>query len=57
MPDLLKIALWVGLTAIVVGVICLGAVAWANAGSRNLILATSTLAAAVLLFVSQSDTF
>ena len=53
MIDVLKISLWIGLVAIVIGVVCLGAVAWANAGSRNLVLATSTLAAAILLFVTQ----
>lgn len=53
MPDPLKIALWVGLTTIVIGLLCLGTLAWANAGSRNLALATSTLVAALLLFVTQ----
>lgn len=53
MPDLLKLSLWIGLTAIVIGLACLGAVAWANSGSRNLALATSTLVATLLLFATQ----
>ncbi len=53
MADPLKISMYVGIAAVVLGLICLGAVAWGNAGSRNLVLATSTLAAAILLFVIQ----
>lgn len=53
MPDALKVSLWVGIAAIVIGIGCLGAVAWANAGSRNLVLATSTLVGAALLFATQ----
>ena len=53
MPDLLKLSLWIGLAAIVVGLVCLVTVTWAKSGSRNLALATSTLAAALLLFATQ----
>ena len=51
--DGLKISLFVGLVAIAIGVLCLSAVAWANAGSRNMVLATGTLGAAILLFIIQ----
>jgi hypothetical protein len=53
LPDPLRFALWVGLAAMIVGLGCLGALAWHNTGSKNLMLATSTLAAAVILFVTQ----
>lgn len=53
MPDVLKLSLWIGLAAIAVGLVCLVTVAWANSNSRNLALATSTLAAALLLFATQ----
>lgn len=53
MTDPVKIALWVGLGALLLGVGCLGSVAWINSASRNLVLAVSTLFAAVLLFVMQ----
>ena len=53
MPDVLKLSLWVGLGAIAVALVCLVAVAWANSGSRNLALVTSTLVAVLLLFATQ----
>jgi hypothetical protein len=53
MFDNLRAALWVGLFAMIVGVVCLAWVAWANSGSRNLALATGTLVAALILFVVQ----
>lgn len=51
--DPIKLALWLGLAALLIGVVSLGSVAWANSASRNLVLAVSTLFAAVLLFVMQ----
>ena len=53
MPDPLKLSLHAGLAATVLGLVFLGTVAWSNAGSRNLVLAASTLVAAILLFVAQ----
>jgi hypothetical protein len=53
MPDVLKISLWVGLTAVALGVVCLGVIAWNNAGSKNLPLAASALVAAAALFATQ----
>lgn len=53
MPDTLKITLWVGFATVVLGLACLGIVAWTNSGSRNLALAMSTLVAAVVLFSMQ----
>jgi hypothetical protein len=51
--DRLFITLIVGISALVLGVCCLAVVAWANAASRNLVLATATLFAAVVLLVVQ----
>src|SRR5271166_1921193 len=51
--DWLSITLLIGVGALLVGVGCLAVVAWANAGSRNLALATATLFAAVVLLVVQ----
>jgi hypothetical protein len=51
--DRLFITLIVGIGTLLVGVGCLAAVAWANAASRNLALATATLFAAVVLLVVQ----
>ena len=53
MGDWLKISLWLGIALILVGLLCLGAVAWNNSGSRNLALATGTLFAAIVLFLVQ----
>jgi hypothetical protein len=41
--DGLSITLLIGVGALIIGVGCLSVVAWANAGSRNLALATATL--------------
>jgi len=51
--DGLSITLLIGVGALIVGVGCLAVVAWANAGSRNLALATATLFAAVVLLIVQ----
>jgi hypothetical protein len=51
--DRLSIVLFVGLVALVVGLGCLVAVAWANAGSRNLALAIAALFASVVLLIVQ----
>ena len=51
--DPLTITLLSGVGALIVGVLCLAFVAWANAGSRNLGLATATLFAAVVLLLVQ----
>jgi hypothetical protein len=51
--DGLSITLLIGVGALIVGVCCLAVVAWANAGSRNLALATATLFAAVVLLIVQ----
>lgn len=53
MYDPLKLSLYVGLVALLLGLVCISAVAWANANSRNLALATSTLLAAVILVATQ----
>jgi hypothetical protein len=62
--DGLSVTLFIGVGALIVAIGCLAVVAWANAGSRNLALATATLfASGVLLAVqipfelrSKSDT-
>lgn len=51
--DWLSIVLFIGVGALIVGVICLAVVAWANIGSRNLALASATLFAAVILLIVQ----
>ena len=51
--DGLSITLFIGVGALIVGVGCLAVLAWANAGSRNLALATATLFAAVVLLIVQ----
>jgi hypothetical protein len=51
--DGLSTTLLIGMGALIVGVLCLAFVAWENAGSRNLALATATLFAAVVLLVVQ----
>src|SRR5260370_41333569 len=51
--DGLSITLLIGVGGLIVGGGCLALVAWANAGSRNLALATATLFAAVVLLVVQ----
>jgi hypothetical protein len=51
--DWLSITLFIGVCALIVGIICLGLVAWANLGSRNLVLATTTLFAAIVLALAQ----
>jgi hypothetical protein len=51
--DCLGVALLFGLLAIIVGIVCVGYVAWKNAGSRNLALATGTLVATFVLLVIQ----
>jgi hypothetical protein len=51
--DFLKIVLAAGVISVVIAAFCSGYVAWLNAGSRNLALATGTLAAAILLFLIQ----
>jgi hypothetical protein len=53
MFDILKVALIVGIAAISAAIVCLGYVAWENAGSRNLALATGTLLAAAVLLCIQ----
>jgi hypothetical protein len=51
--DVLSVTLLVGIGALLTGVGCVAAVAWANAASRNLALATATLFAAVVLLIVQ----
>ena len=51
--DLVQVALIVNICAIIVSLVTAGMIAWANAGSRNLALASGTLAAAIILFVIQ----
>src|ERR1700730_7468224 len=53
MFDSLRLALYVGLAALGLMFVSLGYFAWQNTGSRNLALATATLAAAGILFVVQ----
>lgn len=51
--DNLKILLVVGIIAMIVALVSLGYVVWANAGSRNLTLAAAALISAMLFFVIQ----
>jgi hypothetical protein len=51
--DGLSITLFIGVGALIIGVVCLIVVAWPNFGSRNLALATATLFAAVVLLLVQ----
>ena len=51
--DWLSVTLLIGVCALIVGIICLAIVAWANAGSRNLPLAVAALFAAVVLLIVQ----
>ena len=51
--DTLKIGLIVGLATLGISFILVVVFAWFNPGSRNLVLATGTLGAAIILFVIQ----
>ena len=51
--DNIVIFLIVGFIALIIGIFCLGFVAWENAGSRNLALATAALVASAFLLVVQ----
>ncbi len=53
MLDYLRLALWLGGAAAIVMAFCIIYIAWENAGSRNLALATGTLGAALILAVIQ----
>jgi hypothetical protein len=51
--DPLKISLYVGVALVIAGAVFLAAVVWSNNGSRNLVLAASTLVGAFVMFVIQ----
>jgi hypothetical protein len=51
--DGLKITLFVGITAAIIAAACLGSIAWLNAGSRNLALATAAFVGAFFLLIVQ----
>jgi hypothetical protein len=51
--DNIVIFLIVGFVALTIGIVCLGFVAWENAGSRNLALATAAIAASAFLLALQ----
>jgi len=53
MWDNLRIALWAGGLAVAVATVCLMCLASQNLGSRNIVLATGTFIAAVILLVTQ----
>lgn len=50
MHDTLRLAFIVGITTTVIGMVCLGYVTFSNSSSRNLVLAWSALAGAIVLF-------
>lgn len=51
--DVLKLALICNVAAIIIVLVTAGFIAWENTGSRNLVIATGTLLAAMILFITQ----